>query len=204
MSWGFITDMVDLIVPPRPTERVVRMLTLEQLQGLETSSPAGEALPYHDPRVQALVWELKYRASRRAQALAGAFLAETLLAVAAEELGKPLLVPVPMHLARRHARGHNQTELLCKAALKHLGAALQYAPSALERIVDTKTQQGLPRAMRLYNVKNSMVAEPAVVGGRVAIVVDDVTTTGATLAECKRALALAGARVVHTVALARS
>jgi competence protein ComFC len=163
-----------------------------------------EGLPYHDPRVQALVWELKYRASRRARALAGEFLAETLLALAAEELGRPLLVPVPMHPVRRRARGHNQTELLCKAALKSLGGALEYAPQALKRIKDTPTQQGLERSKRLQNVKNSMQGERAAVRGRVCVVVDDVTTTGATLEECKRALKQAGARRVHLVALARS
>ncbi len=201
---GFIIDLVDLILPPRPTEALLRELTVEQLQAMQSE----DGLPYHEPAVQALVWELKYRGSKRARALAGAFLAETLLAVAAEELGTPLLVPVPMHKNRRRERGHNQTELLCKAALGCLGkttsAPLQYAPKALTRMVDTKTQQGLPRAERLHNVKNSMRADPGTVSGRVCVVVDDVTTTGATLAEAKRALLEAGARVVHGVALARS
>src|SRR4051812_24066047 len=101
----------DWLVPPRETESVVHMLTLDQLRGLINSGSGS--LPYHDTRARALVWEVKYYASHRATALCGALLAELLADIATEELGRPLLVPVPMHKARRKARGHNQTELLC-------------------------------------------------------------------------------------------
>ena len=196
-----LAALIELLIPPRPSERVVRALTLAQLQMLD----GEDGLPYHDPRVTSLVWELKYYANRRAARLAGALLAEKVLAAAAEELGKPLLVPVPMHAARRRERGHNQTELLCKAALRHLAGAVEYTPYIVERTVDTRTQQGLPRHLRLKNIKGSMRAtDPAVVDGRACIVVDDVSTTGATLAEAKRALRVAGARAVHTICLARS
>ena len=197
----FFADIIDLVLPPRPAERVVRSLHIETLQSLGGEEP----LPYHDPRVTALVWELKYHGTRRSAALAGEYMAEVLLAAASEELGTPLLVPVPMHAARRRERGHNQTELLCEAALKHVENTFEYAPKVLVRTINTKTQQGLPRAERLKNIKNSMlVVYPKLVDGRVCIVVDDVTTTGATLEEAKRALKAAGARAVHTIALARS
>ncbi len=194
------TAIFDTLIPPRKTERVVRALTLPQLQRLGGEEP----LPYHDPRVQALVWELKYYGTARSVALAGAYLGEGLLAAAAEELGTPLLIPIPMHAARRRERGHNQTEVLCRAALPALEGAVEYAPKALKRVVDTPTQQGLPKAERLKNVRDSMEADTAAVRGRACIVVDDVITTGATLKEAKRALREAGARAVHCIALARS
>ena len=202
-----LSYLLDLIVPPRPTERVVRSLTIETLLSLGGEEP----LPYHEPRVTALVWELKYHGTGRSAALAGGYLSETLLAAASEELGVPLLVPVPMHAARRRERGHNQTELLCEHAMLALrslggeGPVLEYTPKALVRTVNTKTQQGLPRAERLKNIRNSMRAVyPELVEGRVCIVVDDVTTTGATFEEAKRALTTAGARAVYCIALARS
>jgi len=201
---GLLSQFFDLLVPPRRSDLVVRALSLEELQSLYTA----EGLPYHDESVRALVWELKYYANPRAAQLCGAFLAEELLALAADELGRPLLVPVPMHPARRRERGHNQTEVLCEAILKALGASnftpVEYAPHALARTRDTAQQQGLERGARLQNVKGSMQAAPALVRGRVCVVVDDVATTGATLAEATRALKAAGARRVHTVALARS
>jgi competence protein ComFC len=181
----------------------VLSLTLEELQSIRQS----EGLPYHDPRVTALIWELKYRASPSAVRLAGAMISEDLLGIAQEELGKVLLIPIPMHAERRAERGHNQTELLCKAALSFIqkSSFFEYEPNILERVRHTPPQQTLARAKRLKNVKNSMrVAKSAQIKNRVCVVVDDVSTTGATLAEAARALHKAGASKVYTVALARS
>lgn len=200
MRLNFLSELVGLILPPRGTQRLSDALTLDDLLTLQTAS----GLPYSHESVRALVWELKYYANTRAAALAGELLAEELLAIASEELGKPLLIPVPMHKRRLRERGHNQTEVLCKSALSHLGGSLDYAPIALARTRATPEQQKLSRQERLTNLKHSMEADPTTVKGRVCVVVDDVTTTGATLAEAKRALLAAGAAKVHTVALAQS
>ena len=240
MTSNFLLKLFNLILPPRTTETAVERLTLEDLHSLRGASADFRSfsgvVPYAHEEVRALVWELKYHANKRAAALAGKILAEELLAIASEELGRPLLVPVPMHSARRRQRGHNQTELLCVAALGFLATedssekivwparaftarrgrpddlfselsskAYDYAPHALKRTKLTPEQQKLDRATRLKNVAGSMQVEnPELVEGRVCVVVDDVTTTGATLAEAKRALVAAGARRVHTLALAQS
>ena len=235
-----VERLLDLVAPARTSERIVRGLTREYLE--EVGQHDG-ALPYHDAGVRALVWEVKYYANRHALRLCGEVLAEMLMSVAQEEIGTPLLIPVPMHKTRRRERGHNQTELLCEAALAALGRkesslqkvlgfprfarpdfssrtflsasrvfssknvslAFQYAPKVLERIKHTHQQQGLPEFKRRRNVYGSMeVREPQTVNGRVCIVVDDVSTTGATLAEAQRALKAAGARVVQLIALAQS
>ena len=197
---AFITG---LFAPARPTENEIEALTLEKLQAL---SRYDGTLPYRERAVRALVWELKYRASAHARGLAGAYLADMLLAEAEDTIGTLLLIPAPMHQARRKERGHNQTELLCEAALKIFGAdTFSYDPTLLQRVVDTKTQQGLERHERLLNVKHSMVVKnPERVKGRICIVVDDVTTTGATFAEARRALREAGASEVRCIALAQS
>jgi predicted amidophosphoribosyltransferase len=220
--------VLNFILPPRKSEALLATLTLADLHALQT----GTTLPYHAHEVQALVWELKYYGSARAAALAGEFLADELLAIAAEELGRPLLIPIPMHASRRSERGHNHTELLCQAVLEALGSpaefpgkkssglpsrataragqtifpensAYDYAPTALTRTRMTPEQQKLSREARLNNLKHSMQAS-RVVAGRVCVVVDDVTTTGATFTEATRALKAAGALRVHCVALAQS
>jgi ComF family protein len=188
-----------LLFRARPTHDTVQNLSINKLHSL---ARYDGSLPYHDEAVRALVWELKYYADSHAANIAGGFLAETLLAEASDVLGAPLLIPMPMHPKRRRERGHNQTEVLCKAALKH-AAGIEYVPSGLKRIKETAPQQGLERHERLSNLKGSMKAD-ACVNGRVCIVVDDVTTTGASFAEAKRALKAAGASEVRCVALARS
>ncbi len=167
---------------------------------------AGDGtLPYHEPRVTALVWELKYRRNAHALLLAGELLAERALAIAEECLSKPVLIPVPMHASRRKHRGYNQTESLCEAIMKVSGNSFAYEPGALARIRNTPPQQGLPRHRRLKNMLGAMEAmHPEFVTGKTCIVIDDVSTTGATVHETKRALLEAGAQEVHILTLAHS
>lgn len=204
---AYLRSIFELVVPPRETEVLVRALSHEALTrfAARTNAARGDfifLLPYRDPRVLALVWELKYHRNPRAVALAAALIAEEALGFFEESLGAPLLLPVPMHPRRRRERGHNQCELLCGAVAQELGGGVEYAPHALARVRLTKPQQGLPRKERLKNVRHSMQADEKAVRGRTCIVIDDVATTGATLAEASRALRNAGAAAVHCLALA--
>lgn len=199
MFTSFITHALFRV---RPTERMCRDLTL---QSLESLARYDGTLPYTDKRVRALVWEVKYYAESSAAKLAGEYLSQLLLAEASDTVGTPLLIPMPMHPTRRKERGHNQTEVLCEAALPFFVDNFTYAPHLLTRVRHTKPQQGLERHNRLKNVKDAMkVTDPSKVAGRVCIVVDDVTTTGASFAEAKRALKEAGASEVRCIALAQS
>lgn len=199
---NFFLLALDALIPARRTERVVRTLSMDKL--LAMAAPDG-SLPYHNPMVRALIWELKYRGNGAAAALAGEYLSDLVLAEASELIGTPLIIPMPMHAARRKERGYNQTELLCEAALKFLGGGFRYAPDVLERVRHTAPQQGLARHKRLTNVTKSMhVKDPARVRSRVCIVVDDVSTTGASFEEATRALVAAGASEVRCLPLARS
>jgi predicted amidophosphoribosyltransferase len=150
--------LLDALLPPRRTQRAIRPLTLDSLR--ERARPDG-ALPYHDTLVRALIWEIKYRKNPEALSLAGAFLSERALALCEESLAQPVLVPVPMHAARRKARGFNQTELLCEAIMKHSRGSFIYAPSALTRTRNTIPQQGLPKYRRLKNIIGAIEAVDA-------------------------------------------
>lgn len=108
-----------------------------------------------------------------------------------------LVCPVPLHPARLAARGFNQAALLSRPIARALD--VRFAPLALQRTRDTPKQAMLDREARASNVAGAFRVRRDVRGARV-LLVDDVRTTGATLAACEAALVEAGAReVTHAV-----
>jgi ComF family protein len=110
------------------------------------------------------------------------------------------VVPVPLHPSRLVARGFNQAALLAGPVAHDLGA--RFAPLGLARVRETAAQAGLDREARLHNVREAFAARrPRFTGARV-LLVDDVRTSGATLAACEWALRAAGAEEVGSLVLA--
>lgn len=118
------------------------------------------------------------------------------------------VVAAPLHPLRAFVRGYDQAGLLAA----HLVRAWPSTPrprllAALRRTRPTLPQTDLDRRARLANVQGAFLvperARPAVAGRRV-LVIDDVTTTGATLAACRAALLAAGAAEVGGLALLRA
>lgn len=113
-----------------------------------------------------------------------------------------LIVPVPLHRWRLWQRRYNQAALLAGALARRAGRP--WASMALVRARATISQGGLGHDGRAANVRGAFrVARPAQVDGRRILLVDDVMTTGATVAECARTLRRAGAVSVDVVTLAR-
>ena len=113
-----------------------------------------------------------------------------------------LVTPVPISLARKKARGYNQASILALPIA--LGCALTYQPSSLVKVKNTPSQVGLTAAQRRENVRQAFQARPEIVRGRSVLVVDDVTTSGATMLACAEALLRAGALQVYGLTLARA
>lgn len=108
-------------------------------------------------------------------------------------------VPVPLHPSRRRHRGFNQSADLAR----HLGVP---AIHALRRVRATATQADLPAAQRHRNVRDAFATTCAGrdLSGAVVLLVDDVSTTGATLDACARALKAAGVAEVRALTAARA
>jgi len=113
------------------------------------------------------------------------------------------LVPVPLHPSRRRERGFNQSRLLARdlAALRGLGVLA----GALVKTRKAPAQAGLRAADRERNARGAYaVRRPERVAGRTLVLIDDVTTTGATVRECARVLMEAGAEDVRAITLAQA
>jgi ComF family protein len=112
--------------------------------------------------------------------------------------GADAIVPVPLHGARRRERGFNQA---CDLA-RHLGPPVVHA---LRRVRATTPQVALAAARRHGNVRGAFRATGAAstLVGKVVVLVDDVSTTGATLEACARALDEVGMREVRALTAAR-
>jgi predicted amidophosphoribosyltransferase len=79
-----------------------------------------------------------------------------------------------------------------------------YAPDALTRTQETRSQVGLSRSQRRENVRDAFRARQDRVHGRTVLLMDDVATTGSTLSSCAKALFDAGARDVLALAVSRA
>lgn len=172
-------------------------------------------------RVRSAVWldgaarpavhALKYRGFPR--------IADELADVMVRALPAPgtasVLVPIPLAPGRLRARGYNQSERLAAALGRQWG--VRTAPRALTRVKETASQTALTPALREANVAGAFGVQSDGLGelapgprtgvnppGPCFVLVDDVFTTGATLAEAARALERAGAGAVTAVTFGRA
>lgn len=115
-----------------------------------------------------------------------------------------LIAPVPLHWLRLIRRRYNQSAVLA-AALARL-ADLPHCPDLLLRRRNTRSQEGRDREGRFINLDGAIRANPRrdwQMMGRPVLLVDDVMTSGATLAACADACLAAGAARVDVVVLCR-
>ncbi len=133
--------------------------------------------------VRPLVHHIKYQG--------GAVLARYLASQAALEMGSglfgcsPIFIPVPLHPVKLRQRGYNQSFCLAQGLQQIWGGAIEH--EALRRLRHTKTQTGMNKEARKQNLAKAMAWNEigeSVEGASAIVLVDDVLTTGATLAAC--------------------
>ena len=156
------------------------------------------AVGEYEGSLRDIIHALKYEGRRSIAAPLGALMRSA----GAEVLrGADVVVPVPLHPRRQRARGFNQADDLSRV----LG--LPVLP-LLRRVRYTTSQIELPKDERHRNVRDAFElsrAPGAGLGapGSIVVIVDDVSTTGATLEACALVLKAAGAKEVRALTAAR-
>lgn len=212
---AMLVSALDIILPRKArTIRAEKWTLHDLLMSPKTHEACGiqiaTLMDYKNPAVEDCIRALKYDGSSRSSKL----LAEALSDYLREEIAQAksfsprsiLLIPIPLHKTRKRERGFNQIESVLEKLPKEFrdGTLATFALRALVRIRETKQQTRLARAERLQNMTGAF-SVPNVEDVRDAhiFLIDDVTTTGATLAEAARPLLNAGA-VVSALALAKA
>ncbi|HEX6973992.1 MAG TPA: ComF family protein [Vicinamibacterales bacterium] len=198
--WDSITPITapvcDRCGDPLPSWRVI---SLEQARCPRCRRSANAVMrsraigPYQGA-LREIVHALKYDGRRSLARPLGVRLASAAAEILA---GADLAVPVPLHRSRRRARGFNQAAEIAR----YLGLPVT---NALRRVRATPSQTDLPAAKRHANVRDAFALRRwARIRGRRVVLVDDVSTTGATLEACARVLLEGGAAEVRAVTAAR-
>ncbi len=156
---------------------------------------------YQEP-LRSCIHALKYEGNTRLAEPLGQMLAYTYRYY---DLAADVIIPVPLHAERQKARGYNHATLLAHNLARHIGIAVRN--DILIRHRATPAQVGLTASERSRNVTGAFACSPqfatGMLVGRTIGIIDDVTTTGATLVACAAPLFAAGATSVWGLVLAR-
>jgi len=177
-----------------------RIISIEQrrcarCRRRRTALSSARAIGAYDGALRDIIHALKYD---RRRSLAEPLAARLRIHGADVLAGADVAVPVPLHRSRRRRRGFNQAADLAR----HLGLPLA---DALRRTRPTPSQMDLPAARRHANVRGAFALRRRHdVAGCCVVLVDDVSTTGATLEACAGVLLDAGAREVRALTVARA
>ncbi len=151
---------------------------------------------YDVPIIAQLVQQIKYHFWHAS----GDILTEILAPLVPHLPRQAAIVPVPLHVRRFRERGFNQSDLIAKALSKLTNLPVAHL---LRRVRYTPPQAKLSAQARAKNIIGAMQSADTQTWPRAVILVDDVITTGSTIAECAAVLRQHGVRTVIAVAIAK-
>ena len=185
-------------------------LCLACISIIERSKPnalVSACFSYQDPVIRKAILRLKFYNDRTLFGALSIPMSELILDIMSERLNYEsledfVLVPIPLSKKRARSRGYNQSKILVDKIAAELG--IHANTSDLVKVKDTKAQAQIPnKAERLQNVIGVFkVIDKNIFEDKVVILVDDVSTTGATLREAKKVLLDAKAKEVLCTTLA--
>jgi ComF family protein len=164
--------------------------------GSRGAIPPTFALGPYEGVLRSAILSLKFRGVRGAGSMIGKWIGQRIF------WPLEVVVPVPLHPQRQRERGYNQAAIIARGVAT--ASRTRFLANALARRRSTVPQSSLGVSERRENVEGAFGASERIdqVRGRRVLVVDDVVTTGATVAACAAMLRGAGARSVHVACAA--
>ena len=208
MANNILDSILDLIFPPRCEvcgKSGPSALCPECFSGIKFLKPQYgiHCAALYDGAVRTALHRFKFQKRKNLAEPLGILLVNYLGQAAALKMKElDSIVPVPLHRRRQRQRGFNQIELLARVIARYYELPVV---ASLERVKDTRPQFGLQKEARLLNLRGAFrVSRPQDVHDKRLLLLDDVYTTGATVAECAKALSGAGARRIEVLTLSRA
>ncbi len=171
---------------------------------IETKQPLDKLFCYspYSGSMKTLITKFKFHKKKQAAPFIASYMSETILPnIAAGEKENTILIPVPLHQKRERTRGFNQSLLLAKNISGRL--KISYDNNIVGRIKNTAYMHCLSKTERFKNIKNAFIIKNIKsIENKNIIIVDDITTTGATLLQIASLLKKNGARTVYALTAA--
>ncbi len=207
--------LIDLILPREFLVKKLEKMTSEEfLESVSISKSPEGLFFYQDPLVRKALWEIKFQNNRKILKIVAGAGAEMLLPIIFEMMifsrdRDIILIPVPLSSIRLKERGYNQVtellkEILCKLSDKYGLNNLKIREDLLIRIKHSEPQTKVrSRQGRLRNLQDSYLApHPEEITNQQIILLDDVTTTGATLKSAQDVIVACKPRHLFCIAIA--
>lgn len=121
-----------------------------------------------------------------------------------EEMGWKFdfVIPVPISTQHKEERGYNQAAMIAYPIA--LAFKARYADNQIKRVKETRSQVNLSAAERFKNLHNAFQGNSATLNHKKVLLVDDVTTTGATIISCSKALLESGCERIFCITVAKT
>ncbi|MFA6315231.1 MAG: phosphoribosyltransferase family protein [Candidatus Paceibacterota bacterium] len=214
--------ILEAIFPLSPAEKELFSLSpekAEQSLPRASASPIPDArgvLAYKDERVAKLIWNIKYKKSKKATAI-GAFILYKAMRNTSSTLNSPdqpiTIIPMPITIKRRRERGFNQCELICEE-IKKLDSTDRFRviSNLLVRIQHKDRQTLKNRSDRLVSARGIFSVDIVILDdlkskdsqflNKDVLIIDDVITTGSTMKEALETMRNAGFKKVKGISIA--
>lgn len=207
--------ILDILFPRSKMDKKIDLITAKDLfdRCLKTTHEKKNVVTifsYDNNLIRQTIWSLKFRRNKKLAKVFAQILYDEILEKLSEEMlffnfKKPILVPIPISKKRLRERGFNQVELIAKEmSLLDMNNSFIFKKDILLKHQDTPHQsRAKNKKERLENIKNSFsIKNKKEIKDKNIILLDDITTTGATLNEAKKILRRNGAKKIICLTIA--